>query len=808
MPGSEFVLASAPEVEPELASKHNLPAQPTPLIGREKEVAAAQQLLRRADVRLLTLAGPGGVGKTRLGLQVAANLIPDFIDGVYFVSLAPVGDPTLVVSTIAQTLGLREAGDRPLLNRLHQYLRHKQLLLLLDSVEQALPASPLVADLLSACPDLKVLVTSRAVLRLRIEHEFPVPPLALPDRQRLPPIEALSQVEAVALFVERALAVKPDFAVTRENAPAVAEICHCLDGLPLAIELAAARVKLLPPEAMLGRLEHRLQFLTGGAHDLPARQQTLRSTIQWSYDLLGAGEQQLFRRLSVFVGGCTLEATEAVVRSQGSGVGGQESQLRLEGEVLDELASLIDKNLLRQAAQGQGGREPRYGMLETIREFGLEALAASGEEEAIRRRHASFFLALSERIEQKLKRPEQAEWLDQLEQEHDNLRAALEWSQTALGGTQLGLHLVGTLGWFWEVRGHLSEGRRRLAAVLSRPEATEQTVLRARALGWAGRLALFQGDDAAARPLYEQALMIWRELKDKRGISISLVGLGTLALNRGDFAEARTLHEKGLAIRRELGDKWGIAGVLNAFGLALGCAGEHERARAVLEESLALHRELGNKQGSAFALLIAGFVALRQRHYRDSTGLFEESLALFREEKNKQQTAGCLAGLAQVATAQGQLDRAARFFGAAEALYETIGASMWSFNRADYERDLAAVRAQLGEEAFAAAWEEGRTMTPEQVITAQGRPPMLEPVGATPPSAATAEPPPTYPAGLTAREVEVLRLVAMGLSDAQVAEKLVISRRTVHSHLSSIYGKLGVTSRTAAVRFAMDHNLI
>ena len=434
----------------------HLPIQPTPFIGREKEVDAVHHLLLREDVRLVTLTGPGGVGKTRMALHVAEQLRAHFADGVWFVSLAPISDPDLVIPTIAQTLGLWEAGERSLLEQLQVFLRERQVLLLLDNFEQVVRAAMHVANLLTICSHLKVLVTSREVLHVRAEREFPVPTLSLPDPKRLPDLVALSQYEAVALFIQRAQAARPEFQVTNANAPVVAEICVRLDGLPLAIELAATRIKLLPLQALLTRLGQRLQLLTSSARDVPAHQQTLRNTIQWSYDLLDAQEQQLFCRLSVFVSGCTLEAVEAISAALGNAT----------LPVLDGVVSLIDKNLLQQTAQE--GEEIRLLMLETIREYGWEALAERQEREAIQAAHAAYYLALAEEAERALGGPQHLLWLDRLGREYDNLRAALHWlrlqgSRVEGGGeaAEQALRLETALSWFWIMRGYQNDGRRR-----------------------------------------------------------------------------------------------------------------------------------------------------------------------------------------------------------------------------------------------------------------------------------------------------------------------------------------------------------
>jgi len=434
----------------------HLPIQPTPFIGREKEVDAVHHLFLREDVRLVTLTGPGGVGKTRMALHVAEQLRAHFADGVWFVSLAPISDPDLVIPTIAQTLGLWEAGERSLLEQLQVFLRERQVLLLLDNFEQVVRAAMHVANLLTICSHLKVLVTSREVLHVRAEREFPVPTLSLPDPKRLPDLVALSQYEAVALFIQRAQAARPEFQVTKANAPVVAEICVRLDGLPLAIELAATRIKLLPLQALLTRLGQRLQLLTSSARDVPAHQQTLRNTIQWSYDLLDAQEQQLFCRLSVFVSGCTLEAVEAISAALGNAT----------LPVLDGVVSLIDKNLLQQTAQE--GEEIRLLMLETIREYGWEALAERQEREAIQAAHAAYYLALAEEAERALGGPQQLLWLERLEREYDNLHAALHWlrlqgSRVEGGGeaAEQALRLETALSWFWIMRGYQNDGRRR-----------------------------------------------------------------------------------------------------------------------------------------------------------------------------------------------------------------------------------------------------------------------------------------------------------------------------------------------------------
>jgi predicted ATPase/class 3 adenylate cyclase len=530
-------------------SLNNLPVQPTSLIGREKELAALLNILQRKEVRLLTLTGPGGTGKTRLGLQIAAELIDGFADGVYFVNLAHLSDPTLVVSTIAKTLGLKETGEQPLHDLLKGYLRDKHLLLLLDNFEQVASAALQVADLLATCPQLKIIVTSRAVLHVRGEQEFPVPPLAVPDPTRVSDLIALSHYEAVELFVSRAQAVKPEFQLSKTNAPTIAEICARLDGLPLAIELAAARIKLLPPQALLARLGRPFAVLTGGPHDAPARHQTLRNTIAWSYNLLEAQEQRLFRQLATFVGGCTLEAIEAVCTVLETSIPTI--------EIVDSVTSLIDKSILQQTEQES--EQPRLVMLETIREYGLEALETSGEMEATRQAHALYYLAMAEKAEPELVGPEQAVWLERLEQEHDNLRAALEWS---LGPGENGhrreiaLRLGGALRRFWIVYGHWSEGRSFLERALEESKGVSASV-QANALITAANLANMQTDNDRAEALAEKSRALYQELEDTQGIALSLRQLAVVAARRGKLTEERMLNEEALALFREVGDKEG-----------------------------------------------------------------------------------------------------------------------------------------------------------------------------------------------------------------------------------------------------------
>jgi non-specific serine/threonine protein kinase len=754
-----------------------LPLPLTSFVGREREVAAVCAALQQDGVRFLTLTGPGGVGKTRLALRVAEELVSDFPDGVWFVPLAPVRDPALVPSAIAGALGVREAADRPLVAALRTFLRDKQALLLLDNCEHLLEAALLVTDLLSTCPRLAVLATSRAVLRLSGEHDFVVPPLALPDLEGLPLLDCLNEAPAVRLFVERARAARADFALTAETAAAVVRICHRLDGLPLAIELAAARLSHLSTSEILARLGRRLPLLTGGPQDQPARRRTMRAAIAWSYDLLASDEQALFRRLSVFAGRFTLDAAQTVAGPKAP------------DSTLDLLSSLIDKSLLGRE-EGAGGGS-RFAVLETMREFGWEQLVASGEEEAACDAHAAYILALAERAEPHLFGPDQTAWLDRLEAELPDVRAALGWLR-ARGRAEEGLCLAAAPGRFWWRRGYVSEGRGWLAAFLALPEAGGASPVRVRALLLAADLAAWQQENEQALAWDGEAAALARDLGDEVGLAMALKALGCDAIDRGCPERAVLLLEESFARFRDQGERFQAARVQAVQATAALAQGDHARAAAYLEPALAVFRDRQDGRLIADALEGLGLVALARGDEQGARCALVESLALSAELGDKSGIACCLMDLAGVAGLAGQAAQAARLLGASAALRHDLGRRFQPHEQVAHDRIEAAARSALGTARFAAEWERGAALPLADAIA----------------EATAVHPSPSgSPVGLTHRELHVLRLLADGKSDPEIAAALFISRRTAATHVAAVFRKLGVTSRAAAAAYAVRHGL-
>jgi len=710
------------------AKPNKLPLQLTSFVGRVHEIGEVKQLLMTN--RLLTLTGPGGAGKTRLSLEVAHAVLEDFKDGVWLVELATLTDPQFVVQEVIVALGLREASGRSKLETLTEYLQNKKLLLVLDNCEHLILAcAELVEQLLRIGPGVRILATSREALGINGETVWQIRPLTLPDLHPSQTVESLSQSESVQLFVERAQAMQPSFHITTANGEAIAQVCYQLDGIPLAIELAAARVKVLNVPQIAARLENSLQLLTGGSRTSNRRHQTLQAAIDWSHDLLTESEQCLFRRLVVFVNGFTLDAAEAVVSDK------DEQAVILPNDMLDLLSSLVDKSLLTVIH----GTQARYGMLGTIRQYAKDKLFDSGKLGQIRTHHLIYYLQLAERSEPHLRSAEQLNWLSRLEIEHDNLRAALTWSLES-DATEAGLRLAGALGYFWFRGGYLSEGSEWFERVLSGTNGIEP--VRAKAILQAGELAFYQGNFQQSLALSEQSLAMGRQIGDKQAIAGSLGLIGRIAHFRGDRDRAATPLQESLTLFRELREEWNVAQNLNYLGDIRLRQGDHEQANVFIEESLTLSQKLGDKWGLAFALGASGEISRLQGDYQKAVVHFKQALAIYQELNNTVEIPFTLEALANTTAQQGQAERATHLWGAAEALREVVHAPLPSSYHADYAPFLQMVHTALGEEAFTTTWSDGRALTLEQAIS------LAKSVSAVaePPSGIPTE---THPSGLT-----------------------------------------------------------
>ncbi|MFI5266364.1 MAG: ATP-binding protein [Chloroflexota bacterium] len=821
-------------MEAAVAPSNNLPLDRTRFVGREELLRGLQALALQPDARLITLTGPGGTGKTRLALRAASELIGHFAAGVYFVPLAAVTDPEVVIPTLARTLGLKEIAGQSMRETLLERVADRTFLLILDNFEQVMGAAPAVSELLSTCPRLSLLVTSRAVLHLAGEREFPVPPLTVPDTRSRLSAQALARNEAAVLFLERARAARPDFDLTDENAAAVAEVCRLLDGLPLAIELAAARLRALPLPALLGRLERRLPILTGGPSDAPMRQHTLRDTIAWSYDLLVPDEQALFRRLGVFRG-CTLDAVEAVCCAPADGPRSSSVAVPpLAIDALDGVTSLVERSLLRRDETADG--QPWYVMLETVREFALEQLEAGGVAAALRRRHALYYLRLSEDADQKLHGPGQVELLDRLEREHHNCREALSWC-TAQGYAEPALRIATALWWFWYVHGYAGEGRDWLTSLLERFKGRPQVQLRA--LEAAGHLASFQGDLVAARALHQKSLLLAEEMEDATSLYLTLQNLGFVTRQQNDLQAARSYFERCLAVARMGGDPDQTGNALHNLGNVVHDLGDHELACALLEESVPLFAQTGLVRSEAIAHLSLGIVAADRGDFERARRESEQAVELMQQAGDQRQYANALANLASITTAVGDFDtaqrhlcdslralqdvgdtvaiarvlerfavwwlaarnesrRALRLAGAAGQLRDSNGGRLEPATQWKLDADLAPAREALGPAGAASAYAAGRELSASDAITEAFGTRVSSPLVASESHGAAAgagsDLSPAMP--LTTRELEIASLVASGATNKRIADALVITEGTAANHVLHILNKLGFSSRT------------
>jgi predicted ATPase/DNA-binding CsgD family transcriptional regulator len=780
---------TAPRPAP-LASRAstNLPIQITSFVGREREIEEIKQAL--LHTRLLTLIGAGGCGKTRLALRMATDVLAEYPDGVWVAELAPLSDPALVPKAVATALDLPEQPGRSLTETLKDTLRPKSLLLVLDNCEHLVTAcAELAAALLRTSPTLRILTTSREPLGLPGEIVWRVSSLSVPDLTRLPPPEHLGQFDAIRLFVDRAATSKPGFAITGRNATAIAQVCHQLEGIPLAIELAAARVKVLTMDQIAARLDDRFRLLTGGSRTSLARHQTLRGTMDWSYGLLSKQERTVLRRLSVFAGGWIVDAAEAVC--SGAGLAAM--------SILDLVTSLADKSLVIAETHG---REARYRMLETVRQYAHERLLQAGEEAEVRTRHRVWYLDLAERAEARIYGPEQTTWLERLEVEHDNLRAALGWSSTEEEDAEIRVRLAAALYRFWHYHTHWGEGRKWLETALARSREFKSTA-RVRALHAEGVLAYRQGDYGKAMALHEQSLTLARELGDQKGIALALLTRGIVTTWLGDLDAATALIEESLEVSRKLEDKWVVALVLAYMGMNTRRKGDYAKAGALCEESLALFRMLGDKRGIAMALCFTGHAVRLQGNLERAAGLYRESLTMFGETGDKWVATECIEGLALIARAQRNGERAARLFGAAEAARGVFGVTTLRPEAGDQEQFWVALRERPEGTRFAAAWAEGQAMTLEQAIEEALAAAEVQRA----PKEADARTLGARADILTAREREVATLIAQGLTNREIASELQVMERTAETHVRNILNKLTVNSRTQIAVWAIAHGL-